>query len=90
MTVSGFGFRVYPPICSDSPFFVFDRRRGGTSVCSSAGKQTLAPPGAPRAQTAALEGECPHEPPSAHSAEETLKRRRASRRLPLPVLRNET
>ena len=31
-------------------FFVFDRRMGGTSVCSSAGKQTLAPPGAPRAQ----------------------------------------
>jgi hypothetical protein len=30
-------------------FFVFDRRMGGTSVCSSAGKQTLAPPGAPRA-----------------------------------------
>ena len=50
MTVSGFGFRVYPPICADSPFFVFDRRRGGTSVCSSTGKQTLAPPGAPRAQ----------------------------------------
>ncbi len=30
-------------------FFVFDRRMGGTSVCSSAGKQTLAPPSAPRA-----------------------------------------
>ena len=30
--------------------FCFARRMGGTSVCSSAGKQTLAPPGAPRAQ----------------------------------------
>ena len=109
---------------TDFPFF--DRRMGGTSVCSSAGKQTLAPPGAPRARiprtgisiglsqqcgrprpqqrvlqkagahtcsvsdfifdmvdmidmidmiwrtsrrSAAMEGECPHEPPSAHSAE---------------------
>jgi hypothetical protein len=33
---------------TDCSFFV--RRMGGTSVCSSAGKQTLAPPGAPRAQ----------------------------------------
>ena len=33
---------------TDFPFF--DRRMGGTSVCSSAGKQTLAPPGAPRAR----------------------------------------
>ncbi len=42
-------------MCTLFPFknlfaFVFDRRGGGTSVCSSAGKQTLAPPGAPRAQ----------------------------------------
>ena len=34
-------------------------------------KQTLDPPGASRAQTAALEGECPHEPPSAQLS--TLK-----------------
>jgi len=109
---------------TDCSFFV--RRMGGTSVCSSAGKQTLAPPGAPRARiprtgisiglsqqcgrprpqqrvlqkagahtcsvsdfifdmvdmidmidmiwrtsrrSAAMEGECPHEPPSAHSVE---------------------
>jgi len=34
----------------------------GTSVCPSEDKQMSAPPGAPRAQTTALEGECPHEP----------------------------
>jgi hypothetical protein len=34
-------FWFYPQIAQ-----IFYRRMGGTSVCSSAGKQTLAPPGA--------------------------------------------